>query len=85
MDQGSGGAMKMSEPRKGMRVALTPEIFARHQDSLIVRRFGTLTSGRILPSRGRFVEGLCVRVKWDGLTTPEKWDLCDLVPAKEMP
>lgn len=73
----------MSEPYKGMRVALTPEAFRRFQDSLIVRRHGTLTSGRILPSRGRVVEGLYVRVKWDGLTTPESWDISDLVAAKE--
>lgn len=73
--------MRMGEAAKGLRVCLTPEVFARHQDSMVVRTFGTLTSGRILHSQPPYEEGLTVRVKWDGLTTPENWHLADLAAA----
>jgi hypothetical protein len=49
---------------------------------MIVRTLGTLTSGRILANhRVGEEEGAFVRVKWDGLTTPEKWHLSELSKA----
>ena len=70
--------MKMSEAKKGLRVCLIPERFAQWEASPIQRKFGTLTSGRILHSQPPYEEGLMVRVKWDGLKTPESWHLTDL-------
>lgn len=86
--------MKISEVRGKMRVCLSDEVRDRYtlpidtqidlkRRMLIPRVVGTLTSGRILRQRPGYEEGLFVRVKWDGLPTPENWHLSDLVPAKE--
>ena len=75
----------MSDAVKGLRVCLAPAAFKRFEDSMIVRRFGTLTSGRVLRQLPGHEEGLFVRVKWDGLTTPENWHLADLAPASPPP
>lgn len=83
--------MKISEVKGKMRVRLTPEVRERHtlpvdtqidlrRSMLIPREGGTLTSGRILRQRPGYEEGLFVRVKWDGLPTPESWHLRDLEP-----
>lgn len=79
-----------------MRVQLTPEVRARYllptdiaidlrRSMLIPRNEGTLTSGRILRQRPGYEEGLFVRVKWDGLATPESWHIRDLEPANPVP
>ena len=74
--------MKMSQPRKGMRVRLNDVVRKRWTlpdgRMLIPRLAGTLTSGRVLASQPPYVEGLFVRVLWDGLRSVEKWDLLDL-------
>lgn len=76
--------MKISEAKKGLRVRLTDKAREPHKGSFsdAWRVHGTLTSGRVLPSRGKVVEGLYVRVKWDAMPTPESWDLTDLEPVK---
>ena len=85
--------MKISEARKGLRVRLSDEAKARHtlpadiaidlrRSMLIPRHEGTLRSGRVLHSQPPYEEGLFVYVKWDGLPTPEKWHLADLVSCE---
>lgn len=85
--------MKISEVRGKMRVRLIPEVRARYllpTDSQIdfrrtmlnPREGGTLTSGRILRQRPGYEEGLFVRVRWDGLPTPESWHISDLEPME---
>lgn len=68
--------MKMGEARKGLRVyPADPTKF----NPLIPRVEGTLTSGRITTFQPPYEEGLFVRVKWDGMPTPEYWHLTDLI------
>jgi len=74
--------VKISDVDGKMRVCLRPDIYEGYAPYPWMRReFGTLTSGRILPSGSPYEEGLFVRVKWDGFPTPESWHLEDLVPA----
>ena len=67
--------MLIRDAIKGRRVVLAD--LSRY-DPLIPRVEGTLTSGRVKASSPPYEEGLYVRVKWDGLTTPEYWHLTDL-------
>ena len=73
--------MKMSEVRGKMRVRLSAAA-AERNDTAIKNgwrsQVGTLTSGRILRQKPGYEEGLFVRVKWDGMPTPESWHLLDL-------
>lgn len=65
--------MKIGEARKGLRVRLVDS----HYET---RPTGSLTSGRIKYSQPPYEEGLLVRVRWDGMPTPEYWHLVDLAP-----
>jgi len=50
---------------------------------LIPRELGTLRSGRVIARGLPYEEALVVYVLWDGLRTPEAWDLTDLVAIIE--
>ena len=67
--------MKLSEVAKGRRVTLADD---SRQNPMIPRDAGTLISGRLLTYAPPYGEGVHVRVKWDGLTTPESWHLEEL-------
>ena len=69
--------MLMREAHKDLRVQLTPEARSRqfHADWRVA---GLLTSGRLHHSQPPYEEGLMLRVKWDGMPTPEYWHLADL-------
>lgn len=72
--------MKISEAegKKGLRVRLIEKLRDRQRGSLIQRTGGALTSGRILRQLPGHEEGLFVRVRWDGMPSPENWHLEDL-------
>ena len=67
--------MKLGEVAKGRRVTLAND---DRQNPMIPRHGGTIVSGRLLTYAPPYGEGVHVRVKWDGLTTPESWHLEDL-------
>jgi hypothetical protein len=67
--------MKISEVHKGCRVTLASDT---SQNWLVPRFEGTIISGRLLTYAPPYGEGVRVRVKWDGFTTPESWHLEDL-------
>lgn len=72
--------MKISDAqgKKGLRVRLTEELRDRQREAMIQRHGGVLTSGRVIRQKPGHEEGLYVRVKWDGMPTPENWHLVDL-------
>lgn len=83
----------MSDVRKGLRVRLSDAARARYtlptdiqidlkRSMLIPRNEGTVRSPRVLVSCPPYEEGLCVYVVWDGLASPEKWDLLNLEQAR---
>lgn len=76
--------MKISESKRGLRVQLTRQKQLQQMlpdGSMPHPRYrGTIRSHKPLAKSIPYAETVGVYVMWDGLRTPEFWDLRDLEP-----